>query len=114
MYHSTLEKEEEESERLANKLEITNELLKSTQRFLQESKLQICQLQRELKVSPLSCCMEGNVLGLMEEPHVEENHEEGADLQVFVKSHDEEYFGQAHVSIQNVIEELLAMGNMAE
>ena len=37
MYHSALKKEEEESERLANKLEITSDLLKSTQRFLQES-----------------------------------------------------------------------------
>ena len=50
----------------------------------------------------------------MEGPHVEENHEEGAYLQVFVKSHDEEYFGQAHVGIQNRIEEFLAMVNMAE
>ena len=31
-----------------------------------------------------------------------------------MKSHDEEYFGQAHVGIQNGIEEFLAMGNMAE
>ena len=50
-------------------------------------------------MSPLSCFMEGNILGLMEEPHVEENHEEGSNLQVFVKSHDGEYFGQEHVGI---------------
>ena len=39
MYHSALKKEEEESERLTNKLEITSELLKSTQSLLQDSKL---------------------------------------------------------------------------
>ena len=44
-------------------------------------------------------------LGIMEEPHVEENHEEGAYLQVFVMSHDEEYFGQAHMGIRNGIED---------
>ena len=80
MYHCALKKEEEESERLANKLEITSDLLKSTQRFLQESKLHICQIQEYLKVSSLSFCMEGNVLFIMEGPHVEENHEEGVDL----------------------------------
>ena len=56
MYHSALKKEEEN---ITNKLEITNNLLKSTQRSLQDSKLQIFQLQKELKVSHLSCCMEG-------------------------------------------------------
>ena len=65
-------------------------------------------------MSALSFCMEGNVLGIIEGPYVEDNHKEGADLQVFVKSHDEEYFGQAHVGIKNGIEEFLAMGNMAE
>ena len=63
MYHSALKKEEEESKRLAKKLEITSDLLKSTQRFLQDSKFQICQLQREFNVSPLSCCMEEIFLG---------------------------------------------------
>ena len=51
MYHGALKKEEEESERLANKLEITSNLLKSIQISLQDSKLQIFQLQKELKVS---------------------------------------------------------------
>ena len=46
-------------------------------------------------MSHLSCCMEGNVLGIMEEPHVEDSHEEGADLQVLVKSYMEENIGQA-------------------
>ena len=58
--------------------------------------------------------MEESVLDIMEGTHGEDNHEEGEDLQVFVKSHDEEYFGQAHVGIQNGIEGFLAMGNMAE
>ena len=58
--------------------------------------------------------MEGNSLGIMEGPHVKDNHEGGADLQVFVKSHDEEYFGQAPVGMQNGIEEFLGIGNMAE
>ena len=39
MYHSALKKEEEKSENITNKLEITSNLLKSTQRSLQESKL---------------------------------------------------------------------------
>ena len=45
---------------------------------------------------------------------MEDNHEEGSYLQVFVKRHEEEYFGQAHVGIWNGIEELLTMGNMGE
>ena len=114
MYHCAFKKKDKESERLANKLEITSDLLKSTQTFLQESNLQICKLQRELNVSPLSCCMEGNVLVLMEEHHGEEKHGEGSYLQMFVKSHDEEYFGQAHVGIHNSIEELLAIENIDE
>ena len=61
-------------------MDITNELLKSTQRSLQDSKLEIFQLQKEFKVSHHSCCMEGNVLGIMEEPHVEDSHEGGSDL----------------------------------
>ena len=36
MYHCVVKKEEEELERLTNKLEITNDLFKSTQRSLQE------------------------------------------------------------------------------
>ena len=54
MYHCAVKKEEEELERLTNKLEITNNLLNSTQRSLQESKLQIFQLQKDLKVPHLS------------------------------------------------------------
>ena len=39
MYHCAVKKEEEEVERLTNKLEITNDLLKSTQISLKESNL---------------------------------------------------------------------------
>ena len=80
MYHYVVNKEEEELERFTNKLEITNDLLKSTQRSLQDSKLQIYQIQNYLKVSHLSCIMEEIFLGIMEGPHGEDNHEEGADL----------------------------------
>ena len=114
MYHSALKKEEEKSENITTKLEVTNNLLKSTQRSLQDSKLQICQFQKDLKVSHLSCCMEGNVLGIMEGSHVEDNHEGGADLHVFVKSPDEDYFNQAPVGVKNGIDDFLAMGNMAK
>ena len=58
--------------------------------------------------------MEESVLDIMEGTHGEDNHEDGAYLQVFVKSPDEDYFGQALVGMQNGIEEFLAMGNMAE
>ena len=36
-------------------------------------------------MSHLSCCIEGNVLGIMEEPHVEDSHEGGVYLQLLVK-----------------------------
>ena len=36
MYHCAFKKEEEESERLTNRLEITDDLLNSTERSLQE------------------------------------------------------------------------------
>ena len=50
VYHRALKKEEDESDRLTNELEITNNSLKSTQRSLQESKLHIYQLQMGFKV----------------------------------------------------------------
>ena len=50
MYHCAVNKEEDEVERITNKLEITNYLMKSTHRSLKESKLHICQLQNDLKV----------------------------------------------------------------
>ena len=114
MYHSALKKEEEKSENITTKLEITNNLLKSTQISLQDSKLQIFQLQKELKVSHFSCCMEGNVLGIMEEPHVEDNHEGGADLQVLVKIYEEENLGQALIENERKDEVFLSLINMAD
>ena len=51
-------------------------------------------------MSSLSCCMEGNVLGIMEEPHLEDNHEEGEDLQVLVKSYEEENVDQALIEVE--------------
>ena len=114
MYHCAVKKEEEELERLTNKLKITSNFLKSTQRSLQESKLQICQLQKELKVSHLSWCMEANVLGIMEKPHVEENHEEGADLQVLVKSNEEEKIGQALIEVERKDELFFSTRKMAD
>ena len=74
MYHSAFKKEEE-SDRLTHELEITSNSLNTTQRSLQESKLQTYQLQKELIMSHLSCCMEGNVPSIMEKSHVEEGHE---------------------------------------
>ena len=65
-------------------------------------------------MSHLSCFMEENVLAIVEGPHVEDNHEGGADLQVFVKSLNEDYFGQALVGMQKGIKKLLAMRNMVE
>ena len=100
MYHSALKKEEEESERLSNELEITSNSLRSTQRSLQESKLQIYQLQKELKVSHLSFCMEGNVLGIMKESMMEDGHEKSSNLQVLVKEDTIEYTDQSLVSLQ--------------
>ena len=66
------------------------------------------QIQRDLKVSPLLCCMEGNVLGLMEEPHVEDNHKEGADLQVLVKRYKEDNFGQSLIKVERKDEVLFS------
>ena len=51
-------------------------------------------------MSHLSCCMEGNVLGIMEEPHVDDIHEEGADLQVLAKSYEEENIGQELIDVE--------------
>ena len=65
-------------------------------------------------MSHLSCCMEGNVLGIMEQPHVEDNHEEGANLQVLVKNYEEENIGQALIKIGRKDKVLLDMGNMAK
>ena len=51
-------------------------------------------------MSHISSCMEGNVLGIMEETHVEDNHEEGLDLKVLMKIYDEENIGQALIEFE--------------
>ena len=66
MYNSELKKEEEKLDNLTNTLGITSNLLKRTQRSLQESRFHIFQFQKDLKLSHLSCYIEGNVLGIME------------------------------------------------
>ena len=59
-------------------------------------------------MSHLSSCTEGNVLGIMEEPHVEDNHEEGADLQMLVKRYEEENIGHALINIERKVEVFLS------
>ena len=56
-------------------------------------------------MSHLSCCMEGNVLGIMEESHVEDEHEKSSYLQVLVKEDTIEYMDQTLVSLQKYIQE---------
>ena len=87
MYHCAFNKETKESERLHSKWEATYDSLKRNQEALQESRLQIDQLQRELNVPHPSSCMENNhmhmvgtTLDVVEEPNVEHKHEGGADL----------------------------------
>ena len=95
--------------------------MKRTQEALQESRLQISKLQRELNVPHPPSCMEtnhvhmvGTTLDVLEEPHVEGKHEEGADLQMLVKIYEEENLGQALIEIERKDQVLLAMGNMPE
>ena len=61
--------------------------MKKTQEYLQESRLQIDQLQMDLNVPHLPYCMEknhvhmvGTTLDVLKGPHVEDNHEEGENL----------------------------------
>ena len=63
-------------------------------------------------MSHLSCCMEGNVLGIIEEPHVEDNHVGGADLQVLVKIYEEENLGQALIENERKDEVFLSFRKM--
>ena len=53
-------------------------------------------------------------LDLLKEPHVEDNHEEGADLLMLVKRCEEENIGQALIEIERKDEVFLAMGKMVE
>ena len=116
MYHCAIERETQESERLHIKWEATYDSLKRTQESLQESRLQIDLLQKDLNVPhPPSRMgndhvhMVGNNLDIMEESHAED-----AELQVLEKIHDEEYFGQELVGFEKKDQQLLAMGNIYE
>ena len=65
-------------------------------------------------MSHLSSYTEGNVLGIMEEPHVEDNHEEGAYIQVLKKIYEEENIGQALIEVERKNEVFLSTTNMAD
>ena len=56
--------------------------------------------------------MVGTTLYVLKEPHVEDNHEEGAYLQVLVKIYKEENIGQALIEIGRKDEVFLNRGNM--
>ena len=58
--------------------------------------------------------MVGTTSDVLKEPHVEENNEEGAYLQMLVNNYDEENIGQALTKIETNDEVLLAMGNVDE
>ena len=58
IYHHALRREEYGVERIGRKLEVAYVSLESTHKDLQESKLQIYQLLKELVVHHLSSCME--------------------------------------------------------
>ena len=50
----------------------------------------------------------------LKEPHVEDNRVEGADLQMLMKSYEEENIGQSLIEIERKDEVFLAMGNIPE
>ena len=91
IYHHTLRKEEDEAKRIGRKLEAAYGSLEGTQRYLKESNLYTYQLQNDLIMSHLSCCMEGNVLGIVEEFPMEDGHAKSSYLQVLVKEDTIEY-----------------------
>ena len=121
MYHCAFKKETEQPKRLHRKCEATYDSLNRTQEDIQESRLQNDQIQRDLNVPHTPSCMEknhvhmvGTTLDVLEGAHVEDKHEEGAYLQMLVKSYDEENIGQALIEIERKDELFLDMGNMAE
>ena len=83
--------------------------------------MQIDQIQRDLNVPLPPYCMEKNpvhmvvtTLDVLKEPHVEDNHEEGADLQMLVKRYEEENLGQALIEIERKDEVFLSIINMVD
>ena len=111
MYHCAFDRETQEFERLHSKWEATYDSLKKNQEALQALSLQIDQLQRDLNVPHPPSCMEknhvhmvGTTLVVLKEPHVEDKHEEGADLQVLVKRYEQDNFGQALIEVERTDE----------
>ena len=94
MYHSALKKEEEEYDRLTHELEITSNSLKSTKRSLQESMFQTYQLQKELRMSHISCFMEGNVMGIMGNLMWRKENEKREDSHMLGKCYEEDDMDQ--------------------
>ena len=84
MYHCAFTRKTKESKRIHSKWEATYDSLKRTQEALQDSRLYIDQIQRDLNVPHPPYCMEnnhlhmvGSILDVMKEPRVEDNHEGG-------------------------------------
>ena len=71
IYHHALRREEDEAKNIGGDLEAINVSLESIEKDLQDSKLHIYEIQKYLNAPHLSSCMEGNVLGTMEESHVD-------------------------------------------
>ena len=65
MYHCAFERETQESRRLHSKWEATYDSVKRTQEALQESRLQIDQIQRDLNVPHPPYCMEKNHVNMI-------------------------------------------------
>ena len=86
-------------------MEATYFSLEIKQKALHESKLYMYKLQNDLNVPHLSSCMEGNLLGMVEELHVEDEHEESSALQVLVKGDDMEYLVQTLIVLHKYIQE---------
>ena len=91
IYHHALIKDEDVAKGFGSELEVAYDSLENTQISLQESKLYTYKLKKDLNVPHLSFCMEGNVLDIMEEYHVDDEHEKSSDLQVLVKEDTIEY-----------------------
>ena len=65
-------------------------------------------------MSHLSCCMEGNALGIKGKSHVEEGHEKRADSQMLGKSYEEDNMDQAPIEIKDKDEVFFSIRNMSD
>ena len=88
-------------------MEVAYVSLNTTQKDIQESKLKIYQIQKELDVSHLSSCMQRNALGMMEELHAEDEHEESSYLHVLEEFEAKQDEDHAPVYLQRYCELLL-------